>query len=323
MMHARRRDPRFLPDMGSGKSRSTENEMTEENIQDPGTGTVPPPESAPESPAPSIADKVAGCSGKVDAAVGKCLGFVENHPWESWLAAANGFIGKFLPLVIAAAGVLAFAVGLVTAIRYDLPFSFVLGDFGILVATLFSMHLAPKAMALPRSFVEKAEPDAARPELLYIAKILFGLGGIVLAVWLVLQFDGDAFVAAVVTAVVSVLAIIVFSHPGLVGLKADYPTNAVEETITIVLFPLKLVLSLLTLVVGIVTVVLLVVGVVNVFSNGGEAFADFSAAALAPVVVPVGAYVAYLTVVFVLDLYRAIVSLPRKLDDLRKAVESK
>ena len=296
--------------------------MTEEDVRDP--GTVPPESPADGEPsADCFADKVAGCSGKVDAAVGKCLGIVENHPWEDWLAAANGFIGRFLPLVIGAAGVLAFAVGLVTAIRYDLPFSFVLGNVGILVAALFSMHLAPKAMALPRSFIEKAEPDAVRPELLYIAKILFGLGGLVLSVWLLLQFDGGALATAIVLAVASFLALVVLSHPGLIGLKAGYPTNAVEETITILLFPLKFVLSLLTLVVGLTTVVLLVVGVVNVFSNGGEAFADFSAAALAPVVVPVGAYAAYLTIMFVLDLYRAVVSLPRKLDELRKAVEAK
>ena len=303
--------------------------MNEEDIQTPEPQQVPPVDAPADEPAGSsskadeIAGKVAGCAGKVDAAVGKCLGLVENHPWEDWLAAANGFIGRFLPLVIGVSGVLAFAVGLVTAIRYDLPFSFVLGNVGILVAALFSMHLAPKAMALPRSFIEKAEPDAVRPELLYIAKILLGLGGLVVSVWLLLQFDGGALATAIALAVDSFLALVVLSHPGLIGLKAGYPTNAVEETITILLFPLKFLLSLLTLVVGLTTVVLLVVGVVNVFSNGGEAFADFSAAALAPVVVPLGAYVAYLAIMFVLDLYRAVVSLPRKLDELRRAVESR
>ena len=299
--------------------------MNEEDIQNPEPQDVPPAEETFDaaSKAEAVAGKVAGCTGKVDAAVAKCLGLVENHPWEDWLAAANGFIGKFLPLVIGVSGVFAFVVGLVTAIRYDLPFSFVLGNVGILVATLFSMHLAGRAMALPRSFVEKAEPEAARPELLYVAKILFGLGGLVFAIWMLLQFTADALVAAIVTAVVSLLAIVVFSHPGLIGLKADYPTNAVEESITILLFPLKLVLSLLTLFVGVASIVLFAVGVVNVFSNGGEAFADFSASALAPVVVPVCAYALYLSVVFVLDFYRAVVSLPRKLDELRKAVEAK
>ena len=299
--------------------------MSEENIQNPAPQDVPPAAETPETPAAGtgFAETVANCTGKVDAAVGKCLGLVENHPWENWLAVANGFIGKFLPLVVGAAGVLAFAVGLVKAIRYDAPFSFVLAIVGILVATLFSMHLTPKAMALPRSFVEKAEPDAVRPELLYIAKILVGLGGLVLAVWLLLQFDSDALVAAVVLAVVSLLALVAFSHPGIIGLKADYPTNVVEESITIVLFPLKLVLSLLTLVVGLASVVLFVAGTVNVFYDGEEAVFDFLASALVPVVVPLCAYVAYLTTVFVLDLYRAVVSLPRKLDELRKAVESK
>lgn len=293
----------------------------------------PPQNPQPASPetetpncackAAAIADKIAGVAGKIDAVVAKGLGFVENRPWENWLAVANGFIGKFLPVVIGVSGVLAFLVGLVTLIRYDAPFSWILATFGILVATVFSMLLAPKAISLPRSFIEKAEPEAVRPELLCIVKVLVGLGGLVLAVWLLLQFNGSAFASAIVTALVALLAIVVFSHPGLVGLKADYPTNAVEEAITILLFPLKLLLSLLTLVVGLVAVVLLVVGVVNVFSDGMEALENFATAALAPVVVPVCAYGIYLMTVFFLDLYRAITSLPRKLDDLRKAVESK
>ena len=296
--------------------------MDEDPIQTPDPQTVPPTDG-PGTTTENVADKVAGCTGKIDAAIGKCLGLVENHPWEDWLAAANGFIGKFLPLVIGVSGVLAFAVGLVTAIRYDARFSFVLANAGLLVAALFSMHLAPKAMSLPRSFIEKAEAEAARPELLYIAKIVFGVGGLVLAVGLLLEFTSDAVGGALAMAAVALLAIVVFSHPGLVGLKADYPTNAVEESITILLFPLKLVLSLLTLVVGVVSVVFLVRGVVDVFSSGQQAVSDFTVSALAPAVVPVCAYAAYLTLVFVLDLYRAVVSLPRKVDDLRKAVESK
>lgn len=283
----------------------------------------PPPAEGPTGPAAAIEGKVASCTGKVDALVNQCLGFVENHPWENWLAAANGFIGKFLPLVIGLAGAIAFAVGLVTSIRYDLRFSAVLSNVGILVATLFAMHLAPKAMALSRSFIEKREPDAMRPELLYILKVLLGLGGFFLAILLLIQFDGDALVMAIVVAVLAAFATIIFSHPALIGVKADYPENVVEETVTILLLPLKIVLSLLTIVVGVASVLLLASGVVQLFDNGMEASFTLLGAALAPFVVPLGVYVFYLLGVFILDFYRAIVSLPRKLDKLNDTIESK
>lgn len=305
--------------------------MNEE--QNPGTGSVPPAAAEPaatyeepvsgDSPAGGIADKVVGCTGRVDACFDKALGLVEKHPWEAWLEAANGFIGKYLPLVVGVAGVLAFATGLITAIRYDARFSVVVSTVGILVGALFATNLAPKALALPRSFLEKREPDAMRPELLRIFEVLLGLGGLVLAVGMLLQFTGDSLVAALVLAAIALLLIIVFSHPALIGVKADYPTNVVEEWIAILLLPLKIVLSLLTLVTGIATVVLFVAGVLQLFDNGFEAMSTLCAAALAPLVVPLGAYLLYLATVFLLDLYRAVVCLPRKLDDLRRAVESK
>lgn len=305
--------------------------MNEE--QNHGTGSVPPAAAEPaatyeepvagDSPAGGIADKVAGCTGRVDACFDKALGLVENHPWETWLNAANGFIGKFLPLIVGVAGFFAFATGLITAIRYDARFSVVVSTVGLLVATLFAMNLAPKALALTRSFLEKREPDAMRPELLRILEVLLGLGGLVLAVGMLLQFTGESLVDALVLAAISLLMIIVFSHPALIGVKADYPTNVVEEWIAILLLPLKIVLSLLTLVTGIVTVVLFVTGIVQLFDNGFEAMSTLVEAALAPLVVPLGAYLLYLATVFLLDLYRAVVSLPRKLDDLCRAVESK
>lgn len=283
----------------------------------------PDPQPNDESGKGSASDPISACADKVGTILEKCLGCIENHPWESWLEIANGYIDRFLPAVIGLAGALAFVTSFVMFIRADVPFSYVLGTFGLLVATIFSMHLAPKAMALPRSFLEKREPDAMRPELLYILKILLGAGGLIVALWLLLQFNGDALIAALVVAVVSVLLIIVLSHPGLVCTKADYPTNAVEETLSILLLPLKIVLSLLTIVVGLATVILLVAGIVTLFKSGSDASFQLLMSALAPLAVPVGAYVLYLSTVFILDLYRAVVSLPRKLDDLRKSIESK
>lgn len=274
-----------------------------------------------KSTAVPIQGMIACYNGKVDGFIEKILGIVGDHPWDAWLAKLNGWIGTFLPAVIAISGVLAFVTGLVSAIRYDLPFSFVLAIVGILVGTLFSIHLAPKALSLTRSFIEKGEADAIRPELLYINKVVLGLGGLVLAIFLVLQFNADAFIGAIVSLVVAALAIIVCSCPAIVGVKADYPTNGVEEAIAILLFPVKFLLALLTLIVGVATVALFVVGVVNLFDNGIEGATYLLVAALMPFLLPLAVYFVYLCTAFLLDFYRALVSIPRKLDDVRKALE--
>ena len=260
---------------------------------------------------------------KVNSFVEKLLGLVGDHPWEAWLAKFNGWVGTYLPAVIAVSGVLAFVTGLVTAIRYDAPLSIVISLAGILIGTLFSLHLTPKALALSRSFIEKGEAGAMRPELLYINKVVLGLGGIVLAAYLILQFDSDAFVAGLISLVVALLAIIVFSRPAIVGVKADYPTNGVEEAITILLFPIKFLLALLTSVVGVGTVGVLAYGIVKLFSDGMEGALFLLVAALLPFLLPIVVYFAYLCTAFVLDFYRALVSIPRKLDDVRKAIEAK
>lgn len=283
--------------------------------------TIDAAPSAEEQPQPKSAEaKVNEKLGKVDECVEKALGLIGNHPWDSWLETFNGYVGRFLPAAIALAGVAAFLIGLVVAIRYDMPISVVLSSLFILVAAAFSMHLAPKALSLTRSLVEKGELAAMRPEYIYINKVIMGLGGLIAALYLLFQFNRDACVAALVVVLVAVLSIIVFSNPAIVGVKADYPQNSVEEIITILMFPLKLILALLTPIIGIAVIVGLVYGVVQLFDDGTDATMVFLATAIAPLLVPLAVYFAYLSLTFVFELYRAIVSVPRRLEEIRKAV---
>lgn len=257
-------------------------------------------------------------SGKVDSWVEKLLDLVGDHPWEKWLKAANGLIGRFLPALIALAGVLGLATSIVTAIKFDAPFSYVVKPLWMLVPIVFSMHLAPKALSLTRSFIEKNESETMRPELIYILKVILGLGMLLLAAYLVFQFEADMFKLAIVALIVSVLTIIVFSNPSIIGVKSGYPTNGVEEAIAVLLLPVRIVLALLTLLVGCGTVGVIVYGVVLWFDNGFAAAAAFGTAVVAPLLIPLAAYLLYLVIVFTLDFYRALVSIPRKLDELKR-----
>lgn len=275
----------------------------------------------------AVTDKINACSGKVDAVVEKGLNLVGDHPWEDWMKAFTGFASKFLPAVIAISGLAGFLAGLIISLQDDYArFSDVMGNLGTLVATVFSMHLASKALALPQSFISKNEPEAVRPELLYILKVLLGLGGIVMSVVLLLQFSSYMVRPAIYLAVLSLVTIVVLTRPALVGVKADYPKNAVEEFMTLAMLPLKTVLALLPFIVVVSSIYGCVYGLTLCFK--GEygivaARSVFQAAAVVPLLLPLGVYVVYLVITFVLDLYRSLVSIPRKLDEVRQALENK
>ena len=265
-----------------------------------------------------VTEKISEYSGKADALVEGALGIIGNRPWDSWLGTANKYISMFLPAVIALAGVLSCLTGLITMIKADAPFSMVVKQLFILVPVLFAMHLAPKALALTRSFIEKGETEVIRPELMYIMKVIFGIGGILLGVYLLLNFDKDLVVMAIAALIFAVLMIICLERPGIVGVKPGYPVNCVEEVIALVLFPVRVLIALLTLLIGMAAVGGLVYGIVLWFDDGLSAAIAFGATAFVPFVVPLIVYFIYLVVVFTLDFYRAIVSIPRKLDEMKK-----
>ena len=265
-----------------------------------------------------VTEKISEYSGKVDALVESALGIIGNRPWDSWLDTANKYISKFLPAAIALAGVLACLTGLITMIKNDAPFSMVVKQLFILVPVLFAMHLAPKALALTRSFIEKGEPAVIRPELMYIMKVICGIGGILLGVYLLLNFDKDLVSTAITAIIFAVLMIICLERPAIVGVKPGYPANCVEEVIALVLFPVRVLIALLTLLIGMAAVGGIIYGIVQWFDDGLSAAMTFGAAAFVPFLVPLVVYFIYLVVVFTLDFYRAIVSIPRKLDELKK-----
>lgn len=269
------------------------------------------------------AERIGKYKGVVDGWVDRCLGLVGDHPWEQWIEVVNGYVDKFLPFVVALAGVLSFLTGFITDIRCDARFSEVIGNLWILVGTVFAMHLAPKALALMRSFVEKGEVSAIRPELAYILKVTLGIGSLVFSVLAFFTFTLWGTIAGLVGIVVSVIASIVFTRPAFIGMKFDYPTNCVEETISLVLLPVKVVFTLLTPLIGLSVICGLIGGIVLWFDNAAEAGICLGATAVTPVLVPVGSYFSYLALVFMLDLYRAVSSVPRKIDELKKVVESK
>ena len=266
----------------------------------------------------TVADNINLYNGKVDSFVESILGVIGNRPWDSWLNVANRCISKFLPLAIVVAGILACATGLVVIIKNDLPFSFAIKVLCFIIPVAFAMHLAPKSLALMRSFVENGETEVMRPELMYVLKVVLGIGGLLLGLYLLLNFDSYLVRYAIASIIIAVLMLICLGCPSIVGLKAGYPVNCVEEAITLIMFPIRVIIALITPLTGIAVLGGIIYGIVQWFDDGLLAALIFAGTAILPFLFPLAVYFAYLVVMLVFDLYKALVSVPRKLDELKR-----
>ena len=269
-----------------------------------------------------VTEKISLYSGKVDGFIERVLGVIGSHPWDAWLDVVNRYITRFMPAAIAITGALAFTMVLFTLIKADMPISSVGRAFFILIPVAFSMHLAPKALALTHSLIANSEAEVIRPELMHILKVLLGLGGLLLGAFWLLNFNSRLIVPAIIAIVLAVLMIICLERPGIVGIKAGYPINCVEEVIALVKFPVRVIVALITPLTGIIVVGGIVYGVVRCvqgaeYDYGMSAALTFAATALIPFLFPLIVYLGYLVFVFTLDLYKALVSIPRKLDELK------
>ena len=134
---------------------------------------------------------------------------------------------------------------------------------------------------------------------------------------MLLNFNSDLIIPAIISIVIAVLMIICLERPGIVGVKAGYPVNCVEEVIALAMFPVRVIVALVTPLTGVVAVCGIVYGAVQWFDDGLSAALAFVATALIPFLFPLAVYLGYLVIVLTLDLYKAVVSIPRKLDELK------
>lgn len=269
------------------------------------------------------ADKGQEVAGKVDRLFDRLFQLIEKYPWESWLEKANGFIAKFVSPVVLFAGAMALILNVLKWFKYDHMTFGELMTSGVAVAVgaMFVSHLAPKALRLQQSFITKGDVDKVRPELLYILKVLLGVGCIVGGIVSALTFTSEGVGVGIALFVLGLIFSVLLGRPQVVSVEADYPKNTVEEVVSIFRMLIKSVLVFATMLTGVATFGWVIYGLVNVISNfrSPSVSSDyFMQAVLGPLVIPLAVYVLYLTVSFILDLYRAVVSIPAKLDKLTK-----
>lgn len=194
-------------------------------------------------------------------------------------------------------------------VQYAYSVNPVLAVIVSLIVVIMSAVIAPKALLLARSVVNKDSTLPIRPELLYVLKLL------IITAYLLLIFVNFRLILLLP---VVIILLSLLSQPKLVGIKADYPENAVIEIRAFLIMLLNILMFLLSPVVVIAAALCLVFAIFGERNSG-----LYPVAILAPVLFPLVLYFFYIIYTFLLDLFGAICSVPSKLDGIRETIQDK
>ena len=262
--------------------------------------------------------------------------FLEKSNYEDQTKKVLGFMEKSTPVIIILSGIGFFIWIIVQRIRYseiygwwssgsimDVVMALLSGDWAsaflklpiisivltllIIVVTLSA--LAPKALKLARSTQDKNAVIPIRPEYLYILKVGLVVSNILL-------FLCPPYILGLLFLPITVILLGILCKPQLIGVKAEYPGNAVVEITALILLIFRIVMFLLSPVIVILSFLFLLAAM----------FASmpylYPAAMLLPVCAPINAYFTYLVIVFLAEFVQAICSIPTKIDSVHETISA-
>lgn len=193
----------------------------------------------------------------IDKALDQGTSVVSKLDTEKYLGLANKYIEKFIAYAILGLGALSMFLFILALCMSDSE-RMVKGIgskiFYVIPVTLIAAVLTPKLLQLLRSLVEKSTADSIRPEVATILK----LGAIGCLVWAIAQLCLGEVVAAIIGLLDGVLSMIVLSKPESFGVKYETPSNAVDEIVSLIRLPFRVVLKLISPV-AVIAIVCLVV----------------------------------------------------------------
>ena len=257
--------------------------------------------------------------------------FFERSNYEEQTKKVLGYMEKSTPIIIIISGIGFFIYLIVQMIKDGMPLGFGRGDItsllrGDWVSYLLGMNvfsitltllvliitlavLAPKALRLARSTQDKNAVILIRPEYLYILKVI-------IVVLNVLAFLSPPYFLGLILLPVTVILLGILCKPQLIGIRAEYPGNAVVEITALILMYYRIVMFLLSPVIVILSFLFLL----------GAMFANapgfYPVAMLLPVVAPVVAYFVYLFTVFLAEFVQAICCIPTKIDKVHETISA-
>jgi len=245
--------------------------------------------------------------------VGRC-------PWTDWLKRANGLVAKGMPFALGLVAVAACATWFVALARQNAPVSAVFKPWLTLVVMVCSAYVSRRAMALPCRTMEGCARLTIRPQMAYILKVAVTLGLIICGCSLAIdQGDRDSIIAGVSIALTGVAWGVCLEKTSLLRIKVGMPANCVEEAVALLLLPVRFLIAVLPIALA-ATVVVGAVYAFAVFNGDGVLIATVLAGLVTlPTAVSLVVHLYYVFSNVALELMKAEVSLPAKLDALRSA----
>lgn len=258
-------------------------------------------------------NKIASILGLGDKFIDDFLNLIGKHPWDCWMKKANEHLDVYLQLFMVFSGLVGIIYNLAMFIRYEMPGGFYRMLLGAFIVLAFAFLLTPKTLALPRKLLSYDRKEEIRPEVLDILRLLFGLGGFVVAAICLLSAEVEAAIAA---AIIGALMTIVTKNPAMLGYEACPPKNCLSEAVGLLMFPVRLVFVLMTPLIAIGSLVAFGYGFVAMCREGYDFGVCFAIPAGLTTIVPIVSYLIYICYYWSIDLVCGIASIPSKLDKL-------
>ncbi len=217
-------------------------------------------------------------------------------------------------------GVVFFLRSIIYAIKIE-SMSMIWMGLGVLVGSVLFVYIGDKVMSVTRGLYSKTSSKFRSPAILDCIALVFvlqGIGGFVMGLKMGMGFTGV--LIGVCSLILSLLVAVAALYPSVLAIEVDGQSSAGEEFIGLLTFFMKSVLFLLPFAVFIGGIAMLWF---LLFQLGIAAEYSMAMVAMIPVIcgiglAPLAVYLVYLSYYFMLDVCRAILSIPEKLDKLNR-----
>ncbi len=244
-----------------------------------------------------------------------------------------GFFSKWLTILghysLLIASILALLIGIIGAIRLE-SFMFFLTALGFSILVLVIQYIADKFSHAGEILIKNNPTSLSSTAFLDSLGLLAMIGGIV-ALLVNLYFaikspSLNALLTGVGLFVFLEFVALIALNPELITVDVVKETTAGEEAIGILTFFIKKIIKLVPILFGlgvIIGTVMLLVSSFDLFSNERMLFAPAKiewsySLIISSGLLPLLSYILFVLYYLVIDIIRAILSLPRKIDNLRK-----
>lgn len=256
------------------------------------------------------------------------LGWMKTRLTPGWFEKSDNWSEALGNYAIIAGAAIGLIFGIVAAIKQD-SLSILLITLGWLPALAVLQYTAVKFMAAGRLLIKTSASQLSSEAFLSVLALLSLVAGVVLFIWFTVAAIRtetiNPFWLALLLLVICEMAVWLCLNPGLLNIGICAGATAGQEAIGVLTFCMKALLRFVPLAFGVGTAVgaiNLIIDLVQLFRGRVDCYMlfklDSSQLILGAAALPLVAYLVFILYYLSIDVLRAILVIPEKLDALRK-----